>query len=108
MKQLSPHPMSIADGGDLRANAMELEWLLRRPFGGAMHSISSSVFEEKARIEFFSTPFHHQKDAGGAESCPFPLLLGLLHPQWTMDGEESCLFGSYGAVGKRHGDDRLC
>ena len=40
-------------------------------------------------------------------SCPFPLLLGLLHPQWTMDGEENCLFGSYGAVEKRHGDTQV-
>ena len=74
-----------------------------------MHSISSS--EEKSRIELIGAPLLHKKNAGEAESCPFSLLVGILHPQWTIDGKETaCLLVLYGALAKRHqGDgDQIC
>jgi len=88
--------LSIANVRDPRANGMELTCLCQHSFHGAMDSISSSVSEKKPRIEFFSTPFHHQKHTGEAKSCPFPLLLGLLYPQWTMNGTETGCLASNG------------
>jgi len=38
----------------------------------------------------------HENVARKAIQAPFPLLLGLFHPQWTMDGKETGCGGSNG------------
>jgi len=52
---------------------------------------------ENSTIECFANInhllLHHQCSTGGAKHCLLSLLLGLLQPQWTMDGEKSAWHG---------------
>jgi len=96
LKYSAPHSLSIADRRDPRAKAIDSCWLHQCAFGVGMQcwKTRSATFPQKPKK--LSSPFHHEKGSCEAIQAPFPLLLGLFHWQWTMDGKETGCGGSNG------------